>query len=343
MTQGNIPPGWYDDGQGTQRWWDGNGWTERTQPAGSETSAPEPAPADPAANPFDEATRIARPGSTPGIDLDKGAGTPPQPPAAPAHPASDDTMMAPGAAGGYPQPGQPAYGQQPGQPAYGQPAGQPGQPPYGQQPGHPAQGAYAAPGQAPWQTPYGAGPGGGSSSGGKGTMLAIIAGVVALVLIVGVVLVVVLTSGDDDKDDNGGSDASTSDGGATQGGDGGDGGGDTNAADSPSGRVEAFFDGTVDGNCEIVNFFSNKYLSTDAAGRAADVEIVKASCEKAGEDAFGTGDVAGCDIDVKNEQITGDAATVDYAITGCTDDSNNEDGSIDLVLEDEEWRIDKIG
>ncbi len=33
MTHGTTPPGWYDDGQGAQRWWDGNGWTDHTQPA----------------------------------------------------------------------------------------------------------------------------------------------------------------------------------------------------------------------------------------------------------------------------------------------------------------------
>ncbi|MFT4287302.1 DUF2510 domain-containing protein [Nocardioides sp.] len=27
-----IPPGWYDDGSGAQRWWDGLGWTEHTAP-----------------------------------------------------------------------------------------------------------------------------------------------------------------------------------------------------------------------------------------------------------------------------------------------------------------------
>jgi hypothetical protein len=31
VTQGSTPPGWYDDGTGTRRWWDGSGWTDHTQ------------------------------------------------------------------------------------------------------------------------------------------------------------------------------------------------------------------------------------------------------------------------------------------------------------------------
>jgi hypothetical protein len=27
----SIPPGWYDDGSGSQRYWDGSTWTEQTQ------------------------------------------------------------------------------------------------------------------------------------------------------------------------------------------------------------------------------------------------------------------------------------------------------------------------
>lgn len=30
MDSPNTPPGWYDDGHGTQRWWDGSAWTEHT-------------------------------------------------------------------------------------------------------------------------------------------------------------------------------------------------------------------------------------------------------------------------------------------------------------------------
>ncbi|MCW2816951.1 MAG: hypothetical protein JWN84_4406 [Nocardioides sp.] len=42
MSQGTTPPGWYDDGQGAQRWWDGNGWTDHTQPADVTQMGPQP-------------------------------------------------------------------------------------------------------------------------------------------------------------------------------------------------------------------------------------------------------------------------------------------------------------
>lgn len=51
----STPAGWYDDGQGAQRWWDGAQWTEHVQPAVAETAPPPPAnatgtdPATPAA------------------------------------------------------------------------------------------------------------------------------------------------------------------------------------------------------------------------------------------------------------------------------------------------------
>ena len=43
--QPSVPPGWYADGQGGQRWWDGTQWTEHTRP--QPPQAPPPAPPAP--------------------------------------------------------------------------------------------------------------------------------------------------------------------------------------------------------------------------------------------------------------------------------------------------------
>jgi hypothetical protein len=51
-----TPPGWYDDGHGSRRWWDGTAWTQHVQPTGaaypeiarqggSQAEAPTPASA----------------------------------------------------------------------------------------------------------------------------------------------------------------------------------------------------------------------------------------------------------------------------------------------------------
>lgn len=42
MSQGTTPPGWYDDGQGAERWWDGARWTEQTRPGPQPTWTPQP-------------------------------------------------------------------------------------------------------------------------------------------------------------------------------------------------------------------------------------------------------------------------------------------------------------
>ncbi|MEO9324090.1 DUF2510 domain-containing protein [Nocardioides sp. C4-1] len=272
MTQGSTPPGWYDDGQGSQRWWDGRQWTEHTQPSGG---APQQAaePAQPAApyDPHSEPTRLGAPPS--GVDLGKqGAGPP-----------------APG-------PGQPQQSwQQPAQPGWQQPGG------YPPQQGHPQQG-YPQQGypQQGWQG-Y---PAGSSGGGGKGKLIAVIGGGAAVVAVAIVLLVVFL---------------------------GGSGG--------PSGTVEDVFDAAKDGKgCDLVDYLSNDVLGTDEDGRDEAIDTAKEQCESSG--ALDTDGGAGCELEILDEEVDGDKATVTAKITGCDDESDNDDeDEIDLVKEDGEWRL----
>lgn len=107
-----VPPGWYPDGQGGQRWWDGTRWTEHTQPA----TPAAPQPATPAAPGLHEMPTQVAPQAS-------------QPTQAPQQ--SPPGQFAPPAQVPYGQPQQPQFGQPQQQVPYGQPA-QFGQPPYGQ-------------------------------------------------------------------------------------------------------------------------------------------------------------------------------------------------------------------
>jgi len=130
--QPSVPPGWYPDGQGGQRWWDGVRWTEHTQPDAPEetpdlhSAQTQVAPHQPGgATPF---TPPAQPPQQSG----KHQPYPPQQPYPPPQQA--------GRQQGYPQ----QYGQQPYQ-QHGQPQQAYGQQPYAAQHGQP----YAPPGQFP--------------------------------------------------------------------------------------------------------------------------------------------------------------------------------------------------
>lgn len=99
-----TPPGWYDDGRGTLRWWDGARWTEHVA-----TPDPVPGDADAAAAPGGD--DVGRPGAAPRNDeVAELFGEPPaeladdpdprgtaEVPAAPAYAAAYGAPAAPGA------------------------------------------------------------------------------------------------------------------------------------------------------------------------------------------------------------------------------------------------------
>ncbi|MDO9456343.1 DUF2510 domain-containing protein [Nocardioides sp.] len=300
MTQGTTPPGWYDDGSGTQRWWDGAQWTDHTQPVGPPPTQPPPAQ--------DAPTQVAPSQGPPSQGLTGGPPTSQLPAQAPV----PDYL---GAGQGWQQPGASAY-------------------PGGPQPTR-----------------------GGSR---KGLLVGVVGGVAALVVAVVVVLVLVLGGDDDDSDEAGGDPSGSAS--VT----------DTSSAtasasdpvetatvepetvepetadpgpvtgDGPTAVVEGFFDAALANDCDAFDVFSNQFFGTTAADRETSLAAAKQACEAEGGEFVDEAAAAGCQRQAGEESIDGRRATVDYEFSGCQDASQNEQGTIGLVVEDGEWRIDTI-
>ena len=310
--QPSTPPGWYPDGQGGQRWWDGTQWTEHTQPPGGGASGAPATPPTP--GPSDQATVVAP------------------------NRAADFTPG--GAQPGYGQPAQPAqpaaqqqpWAQQGGQPAYGQQ--QPhGQQPYGQQ-GY--GGGYGGPG-------YGQ-PTGGGGGKGKGKLFAIIGALVAL-LVIAIVAVFVLVKVL--------------------------GGNDPESVAKDYFEAQNYFDPDFQTSCDLLAKDSQEALlgaydvdDCDAYADKAQKEYDDQtddklseddSCDKTFDDVKGDFDY---DVEIKKVDENGDKATVDYetttkftgdedVVTDCGGDEDDiestDEGSLDLVKEDGEWKVDQDG
>ncbi len=327
MTQGSTPPGWYDDGQGAQRWWDGTQWTEHTQPApgAPETPAETPAATPPAEPPkpgvHDDITRFGTAPPADGGGSSPAASTPPSTPSTPSTPSADVTMVAPNRGAGAP-------GQQPGYtppatPGYGTPAAggytPPGQAPGGQ-PGQPGQFGGAQP--PAWQNQFPAS--GGSSGGGKGKLFALIGGGVALLVVVLIILFVFVLGG---------------------------GGG-------PKGAAEDYLEAASDFDFERVCELSTKD-AIEPEFEEADVDSCKGLGDYYDEQfkTFGIDefqDDLEIDVEIDDVKEDGDKATVEYTVkskyTGDDEDGfreftgedsleNEETGTLDMVKEDGDWKV----
>lgn len=321
--QPSTPPGWYPDGQGGQRWWDGTQWTEHTQPPDGGAAGTPATPAAP--GPSDQATVVA---PNRAADFNQGGAQPGygQPAGQPA--AQQQPWGQPG--------GQPAYGQQPGQPGGQQGWGQPGQQqPYGQQGGY-GGGGYGGPG-------YGQ-PTGGGGGKGKGKLFAIIGGlVVVLVLAIVAVFVLLKVLG----------------------------GNDPESVAKDYLEAQNYFDPDFPATCELLAEDSQEGLLgsydvddcdayADKAQEEYDDELddelsEDESCGKTFDDVKGDFDY---EVEIKKVDEDGDKATVDYetttrftgdedVITDCggnaDDVESTEDGTLDLVKEDGEWKVDHGG
>ncbi len=190
------------------------------------------------------------------------------------------------------------------------------------------QGGYGAPQQGGYSAPQG-GFGGGQQGFGQqgyggappkkgkgGLVIGIVVLVVLLIAGAGVVGFLVL------RDDDGG----------------GGGGPFSSGPDSPGEVVEAFFEAAKDRDCE---FFD--YLSEGTLVFTQQSDFSKEKCEEDPEAFFDSEDdedLGDCEIEITDESEDGDTATVKYEVTGCADDSENEDGEFALVKEDGDWKID---
>lgn len=113
---------------------------------------------------------------------------------------------------------------------------------------------------------------------------------------------------------------------------GGDGDSTSAEAQTPSEVVAAFYAATADGdNEELCSYFSEETAKQAAEEENAD------SCEEAAESGLSDSDTTDLakTVEVGDEKIDGDTATVEVSSS-----EQEGSGSINLVKEDGEWKID---
>ena len=101
----------------------------------------------------------------------------------------------------------------------------------------------------------------------------------------------------------------------------------------PSGTAEDYFDAVQSQDCDFIDLLS----------KANRDELDKGECED-DPDAFLGGESDTCpdsEIELSNEEVDGDNATVDFEVTGGGEDCE-EKGTISLVKEGDDWKIDNV-
>ncbi len=103
---------------------------------------------------------------------------------------------------------------------------------------------------------------------------------------------------------------------------------------SPTSVTEDFFSAVQDGDCD--GYY-------DSLSKDTQKLVKKSDCKDDPDEFLNTKDGEGCEIEVSDEKVDGDDATVKYKIKDCDSDDENDSGELDLVKEDGDWKIDLVG
>ncbi|WP_232678487.1 DUF2510 domain-containing protein [Nocardioides sp. R-C-SC26] len=101
----------------------------------------------------------------------------------------------------------------------------------------------------------------------------------------------------------------------------------------PERAAEQYFERVQDNDCRALTMMSEDFSALSGASLE--------ECEDAGgEEYIGSEGVEDCDFVATKVEEDGDEAEVDYEVTDCDDADDNETGTIELILVDDEWLVD---